>query len=212
MDAFEKIKLCGIIPVVVLNRAEQAIPAAKALLAGGINVMEITYRTAAASDAIAFVSQELPDMFVGAGTILTVDQLKNAVQSGSKFIVSPGLDIDLIQMAQAAGTSILPGAVTPSEIMMGLKLGITTFKFFPSENYGGLSTIKSLCAPFTDINFVPTGGITENNVTEYLKYRRIAAVGGSWMIPSLLIDEGRFDEIEERTHQAVRLLRMVRPL
>lgn len=211
MNAMERIRRCGIVPVVVINQVEQAVPAARALLAGGIDVMEITFRTAAAQEAIAAVSQAVPEMLVGAGTVLTTAQMDIAVAAGSKFIVSPGMDADLIQTAQAKNVAILPGAVTPSEIMTGLKHGITTFKFFPAENYGGLTTIMALCAPFTTIDFVPTGGVSEKNVTDYLGFKKIAAVGGSWMIPASLIDEGKFDEIESRTRQAIQLLRTIRP-
>ena len=211
MNTMEKVARCGIVPVIVINDAAQAVPLAKALLAGGINVIEITFRTAAAREAIAAVAREVPDMIVGAGTVLTEEQVASAVAAGARFLVSPGMDADVIKAAQALNCPILPGVVTPSEVITGLKLGIKTFKFFPAENYGGLSTIKSLCAPFTAINFIPTGGINEKNVADYLKYDRIAAIGGSWMAPAKLIDSGRFDEIEAKTKEAVALLRSIRP-
>lgn len=211
MNTMEKVARCGIVPVIVINDAAKAVPLAKALLAGGINVIEITFRTAAAREAIASVAREVPGMIVGAGTVLTEEQVESAVTAGARFLVSPGMDPDVIKAAQARNCPILPGVVTPSEVITGLKLGIKTFKFFPAENYGGLSTIKSLCAPFTDINFIPTGGINEKNVSDYLKYDRIAAIGGSWMAPAKLIDTDQFDEIEAKTKEAVALLRSIRP-
>ena len=189
MTVMEQVSKCGIVPVIVLNDANKAVPLAKALLAGGITVMEITFRTAAASESIAAVSREVPEMLVGAGTVITIDQIKAAAERKCP---------------------ILPGAVTPSEIMAGLKLGIKMFKFFPAENYGGLATLKSLGAPFTDISFVPTGGISEKNVSAYLENSRISAVGGSWMAPAKLIDAGDFATIEEKTREAVALLKSIR--
>lgn len=210
MTVMEQVSKCGIVPVIVLNDANKAVPLAKALLAGGITVMEITFRTAAASESIAAVSREVPEMLVGAGTVITIDQMDAAIAAGAKFLVSPGSDIELIKAAAERKCPILPGAVTPSEIMAGLKLGIKMFKFFPAENYGGLATLKSLGAPFTDISFVPTGGISEKNVSAYLENSRISAVGGSWMAPAKLIDAGDFATIEEKTREAVALLKSIR--
>lgn len=210
MTVMEQVSKCGIVPVIVLNDADKAVPLAKALLAGGITVMEITFRTAAARDSIAAVSKEVPEMLVGAGTVITIEQMDAAIAAGAKFLVSPGSDVELIKAAAERNCPLLPGAVTPSEIMAGLKLGVKMFKFFPAENYGGLATLKSLGAPFTDISFVPTGGISEKNVASYLENRRIAAVGGSWMAPAKLIDAGDFDAIEEKTREAVSLLKSIR--
>ena len=201
---------CGIVPVIVLNDAKNAVPLAKALLAGGIDVMEITFRTAAARESIEAVSREIPEMLVGAGTVLNVQQLEEAISAGAKFLVSPGSDSELIQAATEAGCLLLPGAVTPSEIMAGLKLGVKVFKFFPAENYGGLATLKSLGAPFTEISFVPTGGISDKNIRPYLENKRVMAVGGSWMAPASLVDSGDFAKIEELTREAVELLKSIR--
>lgn len=201
---------CGIVPVIVLNDAKNAVPLAKALLAGGIDVMEITFRTAAARESIEAVSREVPEMLVGAGTVLNTQQMQDAISAGAKFLVSPGSDSELIQAAAAAGCPLLPGAVTPSEIMAGLKLGVKVFKFFPAENYGGLATLKSLGAPFTDISFVPTGGISDKNIRPYLENKRVMAVGGSWMAPADLVDSGDFAKIEQLTRDAVELLGSVR--
>ena len=211
MNTMERVRQCGIVPVIVINDAKNAVPTAQALLDGGISVIEITFRTAAARDAIAAVARNVPEMLVGAGTVLTLEQMDAAIAAGAEFIVSPGMDAELVQAANERNIPILPGAVTPSEIMVGLKLGIRTFKFFPAENYGGIATIKSLGAPFTDIMFVPTGGISEKNVADYLQNKRIAAIGGSWMATGEMISAGRFDEIREKTRQAVELLRTIRP-
>lgn len=205
-----RIAKCGIVPVIVLNDAKNAVPLAKALLAGGIDVMEITFRTVAARESIEAVSREVPEMLVGAGTVLNTQQMQDAISAGAKFLVSPGSDSELIQAAAAAGCPLLPGAVTPSEIMAGLKLGVKVFKFFPAENYGGLATLKSLGAPFTDISFVPTGGISDKNIRPYLKNKRVMAVGGSWMAPADMVDSGDFAKIEQLTRDAVELLGSVR--
>lgn len=209
-ETMTRIAKCGIVPVIVLNDANKAVPLAKALLAGGIDVMEITFRTAAARASIEAVSREVPEMLVGAGTVLNTQQLNDAIKAGAKFLVSPGSDCELIEAAAAAGCPLLPGAVTPSEIMAGLKLGVKVFKFFPAENYGGLATLKSLGAPFTDISFVPTGGISDKNISPYLENKRVMAVGGSWMAPASLVDSGDFATIEEKTREAVKLLKTIR--
>lgn len=205
-----RIAKCGIVPVIVLNDAKKAVPLAQALLAGGIDVMEITFRTAAARESIEAVSREVPEILVGAGTVLNQKQMDEAISAGAKFLVSPGSDSELIQAATAAGCPLLPGAVTPSEIMAGLKLGVKVFKFFPAENYGGLATLKSLGAPFADISFVPTGGISDKNIRPYLENKRVMAVGGSWMAPAALVDAGDFVAIEQLTRDAVKLLRSIR--
>lgn len=210
MISMEQVAACGIVPVVVLNRLDDAIPTAKALLAGGINVMEITFRTAAAPDCIAKVAAELPEMIVGAGTIINVEQLRQAVKAGAKFIVSPGSDEDVIREAAKLDVPIVPGVVTPSEIMLGLKLGVKVFKFFPAEAYGGLKTIKNLCGPFPQIKFVPTGGISQANAEEYLKNPKIQAIGGSWMVTAAMVEAGQFDEITAKSKAATDLVKALR--
>ena len=160
----EQVAACGVVPVVVLEDAEQAVPTAKALLKGGINAMEITFRTSAAKASIEKVAKEVPGMIVGAGTVVNVQQVHDAVEAGAKFLVSPGSDAEVIAEAIKLGVPITPGVVTPSEIMIGLKLGLKVFKFFPAENYGGLKTIKALSGPFPQIKILPTGGINQSNV------------------------------------------------
>lgn len=210
MISMEQISACGIVPVVVLNNVNDAVPTAKALLAGGINVMEITFRTAAAPECIERVAEEVPEMIVGAGTVINPEQVRQAVSAGAKFIVSPGSDADTIAEANLLSVPIVPGVVTPSEIMLGLKLGVKTFKFFPAEAYGGLKTIKNLCGPFPQIKFVPTGGINQSNAEEYLKHPRIQAIGGSWMVSAAMIEAGQFDEITAKSRAATDLVRQIR--
>ena len=210
MLSIEEISACGIIPVVVLNDADAAVPTARALLRGGIDVMEITFRTAAAQASIARVTAEVPEMKVGAGTVVTVQQARDAVAAGAKFLVSPGSDADIICEAAALNTPIVPGVVTPSEIMLGLKLGVKVFKFFPAESYGGLKTIKALSGPFPQIKFIPTGGINQENAGEYFKNPKIQAVGGSWMISAKMIEAGEFDAIAEKSAAATALFQQIR--
>ena len=210
MLSIEEISACGIIPVVVLNDADAAVPTARALLRGGIDVMEITFRTAAAQASIARVTAEVPEMKVGAGTVVTVQQARDAVVAGAKFLVSPGSDADIIREAAALNTPIVPGVVTPSEIMLGLKLGVKVFKFFPAESYGGLKTIKALSGPFPQIKFIPTGGINQESAGEYFKNPKILAVGGSWMVSAKMIEAGEFDAIAEKSAAATALFQQLR--
>lgn len=210
MLTVEQVAACGVVPVVVLEDAEQAVPTAKALLKGGINAMEITFRTSAAKASIEKVAKEVPEMIVGAGTVVNVQQLHDAVDAGAKFVVSPGSDAEIIAEAIRLGVPITPGVVTPSEIMIGLKLGLTVFKFFPAENYGGLKTIKALSGPFPQIRILPTGGINQNNAAEYFKNPKILAVGGSWMCTKDMISSGDFDAIAEKSAAATALFREIR--
>ena len=210
MLTVEQVAACGVVPVVVLESEEQAVPAAKALLRGGINAMEITFRTSAARGSIAKVAAEVPEMIVGAGTVINVQQVHDAVDAGAKFIVSPGSDPDVIAEAMKLGVPVTPGVVTPSEIMMGLKLGVKVFKFFPAESYGGLKTIKALSGPFPQIRFIPTGGINQANAAEYFKNPKILAVGGSWMVTKDMVAAGDFDGIAEKSAAATALFREIR--
>ena len=172
--------------------------------------MEITFRTAAARDSIAKVAKEVPEMIVGAGTVINVEQLHAAVEAGAQFIVSPGSDADIIQEAMKLGVAVTPGVVTPSEIMLGLRLGVKVFKFFPAESFGGLKTIKALCGPFPQIRIIPTGGINQANVADYFKNPKIVAVGGSWMCTKDMISAGDFDAITEKSRAATDLFREIR--
>ena len=210
MLTIDQVAACGVVPVVVLEDAEQAVPTARALLKGGINAMEITFRTAAARDSIAKVAAEVPEMIVGAGTVINVQQVHEAVDAGAKFIVSPGSDADVIAEAMKLNVPITPGVVTPSEIMMGLKLGVKVFKFFPAESYGGLKTIKALCGPFPQIRFIPTGGINQDNAAEYFQNPKIVAVGGSWMVTKDMVNAGDFDGITAKSAAATDLCKQIR--
>ena len=206
----EQVAACGVVPVVVLDEAEQAVPTAKALLAGGINAMEITFRTSAAKASIAKVAAEVPEMIVGAGTVINVEQLHDALDAGAKFIVSPGTSEEVIAEAVKLNVPVAPGVVTPSEIMIGLKYGLKVFKFFPAESYGGLKTIKALCGPFPQIRFIPTGGINQNNAQAYFENPKILAVGGSWMVTKDMVVSGDFAGITEKSAAATALFRQVR--
>lgn len=210
MLTIDQVAACGVVPVVVLEDAAQAVPTAKALLKGGINAMEITFRTAAARDSIANVAKEVPEMIVGAGTVINVEQLHAAVEAGAQFIVSPGSDADIIKEAMKLDVAVTPGVVTPSEIMLGLRLGVKVFKFFPAESFGGLKTIKALCGPFPQIRIIPTGGINQANVADYFKNPKIVAVGGSWMCTKDMISAGDFDAITEKSKAATDLFKEIR--
>lgn len=210
MSLYKIIENCGVIPVVVLEDADNAVPLAKALLAGGINICEITFRTAAAEEAIRQIALNVPDMIVGAGTVITKEQVKAATDAGAKFIVSPGSDLEVIRYAKELGVYMLPGAVTPTEVMQLIKEDIKVIKFFPAENYGGLKTIKALSGPFPNIKFVPTGGVSLSNLTAYLEFDKIAAVGGSWLCTKDLITNGKWDEITKLSKEAMDIFKSVR--
>lgn len=195
MDILQRLSNAGVVPVVVLDKVEDAVPTAKAMLAGGIDVMEITFRTAAAPDSIAAVARECPDMLVGAGTIITLDQCKKAVDCGAKFIVSPGFDGEVVKWCVDNGVAATPGCVTPSEIMAAMKLGLKVVKFFPANIYGGLNAMKALSGPFGGMKFIPTGGISGQNLDEYISAPFIHAVGGSWLCAKGDISAHNFDKI-----------------
>jgi len=202
MDILKRLGSCGIVPVVVLDRAEDAVPTAKALLAGGVDVMEITLRTAAALGSIREVAKHCPDMCVGAGTVLNLDQCKQAAEAGAKFIVSPGFDQRTVEWCIENHITITPGCVTPTEIMAALALGVKIFKFFPANVYGGLSAMKALSGPFGDVKFIPTGGISGQNLAEYVSTPFIHAVGGSWLCAKQDIASGNFDAITAFAYEA----------
>ena len=197
MDILEKLGNAGVIPVVVLERAEDAVPTANALLAGGVDVMEITFRTAAAQDAIRAVAQECPGMTVGAGTVVTLEQCRQAVACGAQFIVSPGYCDEVVRYCVEEGVAVTPGCVTPTEIMMAMSRGLRVVKFFPANVYGGLQALKALSGPFPTVKFIPTGGVNESNLAEFAAAPYVHAVGGSWLCSKADIAAGRFDRITE---------------
>ena len=199
----QRIYELGIVPVVKIDNANDAVPLAKALMAGGLKCVEITFRTDAAEEAIRNITQEVPGMLVGAGTVLTCDQVDRAVSAGAQFIVSPGFNESTAQYCIDKKIPIIPGCNDPSSIEKALALGLTDLKFFPAEESGGIKMIKSLCAPYTAVRFMPTGGINIDNLNDYLSYDKVLACGGTWMVKDTLIKEGRFEEIEKLTREAV---------
>lgn len=200
-NILDEIRKYRIVPVVAINKIEDAIPTMEALVKGGLPVAEITFRTACAKDAIKLAIEKFPEALIGAGTVINAKQAEEAISVGAKFIVSPGLSSSVFEVCKAHNVPYLPGCVTPTEIMEALEFGLTTLKFFPASNYGGLKTIKALNGPFPQITFMPTGGVNEENILEYLAYPHIIACGGSWMM------KGSFEEIEEKTKKAVELVR-----
>ncbi len=209
-EVLERFEEIGIIPVVVLEDAEDAIPLGKALMEGGLPCAEVTFRTDAAEESIRLMSETYPDMLVGAGTVLSVEQVDRAVAAGAKFIVSPGINPEVVEYCVEKDIPITPGTCNPSNVETALTLGLDTVKFFPAEQAGGLPYIKSIAAPYTGVRFMPTGGINAENVKEYLKYDRIIACGGSWMVKGDLIKEKKFDEIEKLTKEAASIVKEVR--
>lgn len=205
-ELLNRIKEKKIVPVAKLDRAEDAKPLCEALCEGGLPVAEITFRTAAAEESIRTAVKEFPEMLVGAGTVVNVEQAKRAVDAGASFLVSPGISREVTQWAVDNQVMIFPGTCTPSEIMTALEYELPVVKFFPASQYGGLATIKALAAPFPGISFMPTGGIGTHNVREYLAFERVAACGGSWMVKDALIREGNFGKIRELTQEAVLLV------
>lgn len=195
MDVLTRLSNAGVVPVVVIENAKDAVPTARAMVAGGIDVMEITFRTAAAADAIAAVAAECPEMLVGAGTVITLAQCKKAVEAGAKFIVAPGFNREVVAWCVENNVPVTPGCVTPTEIMAAMELGLKVIKFFPAGVYGGLSTMKALAGPFGGIKFIPTGGVNAQNLAEYISAPFIHAVGGSWVCPKADISAGNFEKI-----------------
>lgn len=202
MNGLDRLGNAGVIPVVVIDNAEDAVPTANALLLGGINVAEITLRTAAGLDAIAQIAKHCPDVLVGAGTVLHVEQARAAVCAGAKFIVSPGFDEEIVTYCLSNDIDVTPGCVTPSEIMRAQRYGLSVLKFFPSNVYGGLSAMKSLAAPFGSVKFIPTGGVSQANLGEYVAAPFVHAVGGSWLCQKADIAAHQFDRITALSAEA----------
>ena len=194
-----------VMPVMVINQLDQAVPLAKALVEGGLKVLEITLRTPVALDAIRRIKAEVPGAIVGAGTIINTETLQQALDAGAEFIVSPGVTDSVIDAAIASGVPILPGVITPSEVMKLLEKGITAMKFFPAEAAGGIPMLKSLGGPLPQVTFCPTGGVNPKNAPEYLALSNVACVGGSWMAPAELFDACDWAEITRRAAEAAKL-------
>lgn len=205
MNALERIAELKLLPVIRIADLSDAVPLADALIGGGLPAAEITFRTECAAEAIFRIRNAFPEMLVGAGTVLSIDQAKSAA-AGAGFIVSPGSNPAVIGYCAENGIPIVPGCVTPSEIETAMSLGIGTVKFFPAEAYGGVRTISALSAPYRSIRFIPTGGINESNLLSYLKCPSVIACGGSFMAEPSLIEGKRFDNIREATKKAVTLI------
>lgn len=206
MTVIEKLSKYGIVPVVKIDRAEDAVPLARALCAGGLPCAEVTFRTPAAAAAIKAMVEAMPQMCVGAGTVLNAKQVDAAVEAGACFIVSPGFNPKTVLYCQEVGIPIMPGLSSPSEIEQAIELGLEVVKFFPAEQSGGLAKIKAMAAPYTQMKFMPTGGINEKNLNSYLDFEKIIACGGSWMVPGDLINAGEWNKIEDLTREAVKIM------
>ena len=202
-----KIRAMKIVPVVKLDDANDAVPLAKALVEGGLPCAEVTFRTEAAAESIKKMLEAYPDMLVGAGTVLTTEQVDAAIEAGAKFIVSPGLNPKTVRSCQEKNIPILPGVATASEIEQALELGLDTVKFFPAEVNGGLPAIKALSAPYHMMHFMPTGGVNPQNVKDYLAFDKVLACGGTWMVKDALISGGEFEKIKEMTKEAVDIVK-----
>lgn len=200
----------AIVPVIVIEQEEDALWLGKALCEGGLPCAEVTFRTKAAAEAIRILSENYPQMLIGAGTVLTRDQVDEAIAVGARFIVSPGLNPDIVKYCQEKGIVMIPGCANASDIEQALALGLTAVKFFPAELLGGLPMIKALAAPYTNVRFMPTGGLNIENVKSYLAYDRIFACGGSWIADQKLIADKQYDEIVRRSRQSADLVKQYR--
>lgn len=194
-----------VVPVVVLDDAKDAEPLAKALVEGGLPCAEVTFRTEAAAESIRIMTEVYPDMLVGAGTVLTTEQVDKAVESGAKFIVSPGFDPEIVDYCIAKNIPVFPGCISPSEVAQAVKRGLKVVKFFPAEQSGGLAMIKAMAAPYHMLKFMPTGGINTENLKEYLACDKILCCGGSWMVKGDMIKAGEFEKIKKLTQEAKKL-------
>ncbi len=203
IQIFKAIRNIGIVPVIKINEKDNAVPLAHALISGGIPCAEITFRTKEAGDAIRNITKEFPEMLVGAGTVTTLEQLDEAISAGSKFIVSPGFNPKIVDCCMDNKIPVIPGIQTPSEIERAMEYGLKLLKFFPAEQSGGAAMIKALSAPYSDIKFLPTGGITEKNLNDYLSLDCVIACGSSYMADASLIDDGNFAEIERRCNAVI---------
>ena len=205
-NIIKQLSLIGIVPVIKIDDAKDAAPLAKALMEGGLPCAEVTFRTAAAKDAIAIIAREYPDMIVGAGTVLTTAQVDEAIAAGAKFIVSPGFNPEIVKYCQEKGCPIVPGINNPSGIEQALSLGLKTVKFFPAEQSGGLEMIKAMSAPYGGVTFMPTGGVNPKNVCDYLANPKIVCCGGSWMVKPEMIATGDFESIKALVRGAVDIM------
>lgn len=205
-DVVGQLSALRVLPVLVIPESSHALPLADALLRGGLPVAEVTLRTASALDSIRRITAERPDVTVGAGTVLSAEQAKDAIEAGAHFIVSPGLNEAVVQYCQSVKVDVFPGVVTPTEIEFAMRLGLNVLKFFPAEPAGGLRYLQAVCAPYRDIKFIPTGGMKRTLMSGYLATRRVVACGGSWMAPEAWMISGDFTRIERETTDTMREL------
>ncbi len=206
MDMFKTIYELGIIPVVAIDDADKAVPLAKALRDGGLPAAEITFRTAAAEESIRRITEECPDVLVGAGTVLTKEQADRAVAAGAKFIVTPGFNPEMIAYIKSLGIPMMPGAATPGEMEQAMSMGLTNIKFFPAEANGGVAKLKALAGPYQAAKWMPTGGVNTKNLNDYLSFDRIIACGGTWIATSADIAEGKWDDITKKCKDAIKTM------
>ena len=209
-DITERFEKIGVVPVVVLEDAKDAVPLATALVEGGLPCAEVTFRTKAAAESIRLMTEQFPEMLVGAGTVLTIEQVDDAVRAGAKFIVSPGFDAEIVDYCLKNEIPVFPGCISPSEVAQAVKRGLKIVKFFPAEPAGGISMIKAMAAPYTGIKFMPTGGINAKNLENYLSCDKIICCGGSWMVKGDFVKAGEFDKIRELTAEVHKLVESIR--
>ena len=201
-NMIEEFQKLGVVPVVVLEDEKDALPLAEALVKGGLPCAEVTFRTEAAAESICLMSEKYPEMLVGAGTVLTTEQVDLAVEAGARFIVSPGFDPEIVDYCLEKNIPVFPGCVTPSEVAQAVKRGLKVVKFFPAEQAGGIAMIKAMAAPYHNIHFMPTGGINPGNLKDYLSCDKILCCGGSWMVKGELIRNGEFEKIQNLVKEA----------
>jgi 2-dehydro-3-deoxyphosphogluconate aldolase/(4S)-4-hydroxy-2-oxoglutarate aldolase len=209
-DVVDRIGASGVVPVVELPAVEDAVPLLEALLAGGISTAEITLRTPAGIDAIALLRDSYPDATIGAGTVRRLEDVSRVVEAGAQFVVSPAVNVDLLRACAAAGIPAVPGACTPTDVDTAVHAGASVVKFFPAESMGGVPFLRALTAPFHDVRFIPTGGITAANLRSYLELPQVVACGGSWMVAPGLVRAGAFDQITALAREAVSIVREAR--
>jgi len=209
-DILKRIGEIGVVPVIAISDAEKAVPLAKALAAGGIPCAEVTFRTAEGEECIRRIAKEVPEVLVGAGTVLTRAQVDRAMGAGARFIVTPGYNPKVVGYCVERGILIVPGCSTPSDMEAAIEMGLDTVKFFPAEQAGGLAYIKACAAPYSGLRFMPTGGINAGNLGKYAAFNKIAACGGSWMVSKELLDAGNFEEITRLSREAVKIFKDAR--
>jgi len=209
-EVLKQIEKIGVVPVIMLSDVEKAVPLARALAAGGIPCAEVTFRTAEGEACIRRIAAELPELLLGAGTVLTTEQADRAVQAGAKFVVSPGFNPRVVQHCVDNGILITPGCATPSDMEAAMEMGLDAVKFFPAEQAGGLAYIKAVAAPYAGLRFMPTGGISAANLGAYVAFSKVFACGGSWMVQKQMIDAGDFDEITRLCKEAVQIVKRAR--